>query len=274
MEGHLRFFILAAASIGAIITTIFSLSHGIFEIFPFLYILPILLTVYFYPKHAVIFALLLSIIYISLIYFFNFQDPVQVAISTAWFAIFITIAVVASSYANDILEEQYRIRQIINNSQDGIICIVYPSLRIRDINPKCSRELNYDRKELRGNNLSQIWPASPERDAFFAEILSKKTTTTTEALLTGCGGNILRFLISSLIVTKDSVICSAVNITESRMADEEIRQTLEDLEKQVRERTSHLEKINEKLLEEIDEHRRFQTTISPQEQQNNREDKQ
>jgi hypothetical protein len=46
----LQLFIVAAATIVAVITTIFSLMNGIFTVFPFHFILPIILVVYFYPR--------------------------------------------------------------------------------------------------------------------------------------------------------------------------------------------------------------------------------
>ena len=67
--------------------------------FPLHFILPIILVVYFYPERGVLFSLGLGLMYISLIYLLGNSDPTQIAIATAWFAIFITIGVVASSYA-------------------------------------------------------------------------------------------------------------------------------------------------------------------------------
>ena len=60
-----------AASIGAILTTIFSLLNGIFYVFPLHFILPIILVVYFYPERGVLFSLGLGLMYISLIYLFR-----------------------------------------------------------------------------------------------------------------------------------------------------------------------------------------------------------
>lgn len=256
---HLLF--IAAASAGAIISTIFSLTHNIFEVFPFLYILPIILAVYFYPKKAVIFSLLLSIIYIFFIYLFELQNPYHIAIATAWFAIFITISVVTSSYANRLAEEKNRIRQIFHNAQDGILCIDLPSLQIRDINPKCLSLLKYKRDELAGMALSLIWPKSPDRDTFFANILLQKTGVTSEGVFTCRDGSAVRLLLSSLIVTKEYVLCSAIDLTDSRIADEEIRRTLEDLEKQVRERTLHLEKMNTELRAQVSAQRQHRDSI-------------
>lgn len=260
-EEILRLFIIAAAVIGAILTTIFSLTHGIFEVFPFLYILPIILVVYFYPTRTIVFTLSISVLYISLVYLLGSLNTFLMAVSTAWFAIFIAIGVVASSYANQLLKEKARIRHVIENSIDGIVCIDIGTQTICDINPKCSRWLKYDRDELLMRDLSEIWPSTPEREQFLADVKNTKTSVNTEGLFKRKDSGVLRFLVSAVMVTKKQVICSAIDITGSKIADEEIRQTLEDLEKQVRERTAHLEKINEDLRAEINERRKNDTTL-------------
>ena len=270
-EEVLRLFIIAAACIGAILTTIFSLTHGIFEVFPFLYILPIILGVYFYPKRAVIFTLGISLMYISLIYLFGFTNPGLIAIATAWFAIFMTIGVVASSYANQLIEERTRIRAILENSQDGIFCIDLESEEILEINPKCATWLKYDRADLIGRTLGTVWSEPAEREQFIARVRSGQPEPETEGIFRSKDGNLLRLVISAVLVTRNRVLCSAIDITGSKIVDEEIRKTLEDLEEQVRARTAHLEKINEELQAEILERRRFEQTILAQQEKNRRD---
>jgi PAS domain S-box-containing protein len=260
-EQVLRLFIIAAACIGAVLTTIFSLTHGIFEVFPFLYILPIILVVYFYPKRAVLFSLGISLIYISLIYLYGFTNPGLIAIATAWFAIFIAIGVVASSYANKLIEEQARIRSVLENSQDGIFCFDLDTEQILEINPKCAKWLKYDRADLVGRDLGAVWSEPAEREQFVARIRSGQPEPETEGVFRSKDGTLLRLVISAVLVTRNRVLCSAIDITGSKIVDEEIRKTLEDLEEQVRARTAHLEKINEELQAEILERRRFEQTI-------------
>ena len=57
------------------------------------------------------------------------------------------------------------------------------------------------------------------------------------------------------------VLCSAIDITRSKIVDEEIITTLNELEHQVKERTADLERMNEKLRAEILECRRFESTV-------------
>ncbi|PKL57691.1 MAG: histidine kinase, partial [Methanomicrobiales archaeon HGW-Methanomicrobiales-5] len=259
-EELLRLFILAAACIGAILTTIFSLSHGISEVYPFLYILPIILAVYFYPHRAVIFSLGLSLLYISITYLLGFSNPTIIVISTAWFAIFIAIAVVASSYANNLIEEHTRIKNILDNSQDGIFCLDRHTNRIREINAKCAHWLRYDRKDLLGKEISLIWTDKNGVERFFTDAQKGLDNANSEAIFVARDGTLLRFVISAIFVNRDQLLCSVIDITGSKIVDEEIRKTLEDLEEQVRSRTAHLEKMNEELRAEILESRRSEST--------------
>jgi PAS domain S-box-containing protein len=260
-EEVLRLFIIAAACIGAILSTIFSLTHGILEVYPFLYILPIILVVYFYPKRAVLFSLGISLLYLSLMYLLGFSNADAIVISTAWFAIFIVIAVVASSYANNLREERTRIKNILDNSQDGIFCLDLRSKQIREINIKCAHWLRYERNELIGKEISLLWADEKGLEEFFAYAKKGLDNAETEAIFVAHDGTLLRFVISAVHVTHQLVLCSVSDITGSKIVDEEIRKTLEDLEAQVRQRTAHLEKMNEELRAEILERRRFESTI-------------
>jgi PAS domain-containing protein len=260
-EKILHLFIIAAASIGAILTTIFSLTHGIFEVYPFLYILPIILVVYFYPKRAVLFSLGISLLYITLIYLLGYSHPAVIVISTAWFAIFIVIAVVASSYANRLLEERNRIKHVLDNSQDGIFCLDLRTRRIREINVKCAQWLRYDRQALLGEEISRIWTDENSLEQFVTAATRGLNHTETEVIFVAHDGTLLRFIVSAVFVTHDRMLCSAIDITGSKIVDEEIRKTLEDLEDQVRQRTAHLEKMNEELRADILKRRRFESTI-------------
>ena len=260
-EEVLRLFIIAAACIGAVLTSVFSLTHGITEVFPFLYILPIILVVYFYPRRAVLFTLCISLMYISLVLMLGSTNANLMIIATAWFAIFMTIGVVSSSYANQLDEEKQRIRYILENSQDGIFCFAVRTEQILGINTKCARWLKYDRSDLVGKDLSAIWTESDERRRFIDLIKKDPRNIETEALFRARDGNVLRFVVSALLVTRERVLCSAIDITGDKIADEEIRKTLDDLEEQVKARTAHLERINEDLKAEILERRRFESTV-------------
>jgi PAS domain S-box-containing protein len=256
-----QLFIITAVTIGAILPSIYSLTHGIFEVFPFLYILSIILVVYFYPRYGVPYSLGISLVYIGLVYFFGSPNPVQIAISTIWFVIFVVMGIVASTYANRLRDKEKTIRKVFENAQDGIFCFELRSMHIHEINPMCARMLRYTREDLVGKELSTIWINETERDQFLSCVEGGEKPCQKEVVLRAKDGAPHRCLISAILTTNHVVYCSAIDITKQKIPDDEIRQTLEDLERQVKERTAHLEKINEELKADLLEHQKFEATI-------------
>ena len=239
-ETVLRLFIIAAACIGAALTTIFSPPTVSSRFTPFIYILPIILVVYFYPKRAVLFTLAISLMYISIVYLLGYSNSTVIVISTAWFAIFIAIAVVSSAYTNRLVEERTRIANVLDNSQDDIFCLDLHTRRIREINVKCAQWLRYDRTDLIDKDLSRILVDSENRNTFISGIRNHPTSGENELFFHTHEGAVRQFLVSASRADNDIVICSAIDITERKLAESVIAKAKGDLELWVRERTDEL----------------------------------
>jgi PAS domain S-box-containing protein len=245
----------------SMVSTIYSLTHGIYEVFPFLYFLPIILFVYFYPHRGVIFSLILSTIFLLLVYYFGNFDPNLVAVSTAWFVIFVTIGVVTSSFAGSLRSEERKYREIFENSQAGIFTFDLPTLRIQAMNGKCALMLRYNRTDLIDKDLSRILIDSANRTSFISEIRSSPSTGEAELYFHTREGAVRQFLVSASRADDDIVICSAIDITERKLAENVIKKAKDDLELRVRERTDELLRANNELKIEILERKRFESAI-------------
>lgn len=245
----------------AIYATVFSLTNGIYEVFPFLYFLPIILFVNFYPNRGVVFSLAISAIFLLLVYFFSNSDPTLIAVSTAWFVIFVTIGFITSSFAEGSRAEERKYREIFENSQAGIFTFTLPTLRIREINGKCARMLGYDRNDLVDKDLSRILPDSVERDVFVSQIQKNSDISDAELLLHTREGLVRQFLVSASLSPGNRVICSALDITERKLAEKVIQKARGDLERKVKERSEELMRANDGLKAEILERKRFEATL-------------
>ncbi|OPY38235.1 MAG: PAS fold protein [Methanoregula sp. PtaU1.Bin051] len=257
----LRLFVLVAATVGAILPSIYSLSHGIYEVFPFFYLLPIILVIYFYPRYGVLYSLCMGLIFIGLVYYYSSPNAERLAVATVWFAIFIVIGVVASSYANRLKNEAMKIQKMFENSQDGLFCFDRKTRKLVEINTTCTRMLNYRREDLIGRDISVIWPSGSELPAFLTDTEESSTAGRLEVSLVARDKTPCRCLLQVILTSQNLVLCSAFDIKKQRIADEEIHRTLEDLERQVRERTAHLERINEEIREKIQ--KRWQPETTP-----------
>ncbi len=254
-------FVMVCTIVGAIYSTIVSLTHGIFDVFPFLYFLPIIIFVYLYPHRGIIFSVLLSAIYMSLVYFYGLSDPRLIAVSTAWFVIFVTIGVVTSSFAVGVREGERKYQRIFENSQAGIFTFDCRTLLIKEMNEKCAQMLNFESKDLLERELTMILPESAERDHFLSQLRSKSLSGEMELIFHARDGAMRHFLVTATMIPKYTAICSAIDITERKVAERVIQKAKEDLEIRVRERTNELMKANEGLKAEIQERKRFEDAI-------------
>jgi len=245
----------------AIYSTFFCLTRGIYEVFPFLYFLPIILFVNFYPNRGVAFSLAISSIFLLLVYFFSNFNPNVIAVSTAWFVIFVTIGFVTSSFAEGFKEEERKYREIFENSQAGIFTFSLPTLRIQEMNGKCAQMLGYNRYDLIDKDLDRIFPEPGERDAFLIRLQKNADIGDVELLLHTREGQVRQFLVSASLSPGNRVICSAIDITERTLAERVIQKAREDLERKVKERSDELLRANDGLKAEILERKRFEATL-------------
>ncbi|MGA2162496.1 MAG: hypothetical protein ABSG28_09950 [Methanoregula sp.] len=92
-------FLILVTSLVVIMTAVFSLSHGINDIFPYFFIIPVLLTAYAFPRRGIIVTITLGWIYIVLVYVFGTFSASIIAYHTAWFFIFVSVGIVISYFA-------------------------------------------------------------------------------------------------------------------------------------------------------------------------------
>ena len=253
--------VIALTVVGATYSTVLSLTHGIFDIFPFLYFFPIIIFVYFYPKRGVLFSILISLLYFAVVYYYGYSDPKLLAISIAWFTIFVTIGVVTASLALRFRAEERKYQRIFENSQAGIFTFDCKTLLINDINDKCAAMLRYERADLIEKDLSMILPPSPEWELFISNLRERSFSGEVELVFHTRSGAARQFLITATSAPEYTAICSAIDITERKLAEKMIRNAKEELEGRVRERTSELLRTNDMLRTEIQERKRYEDAI-------------
>jgi hypothetical protein len=83
----------ALLTIGIILVSIFSLKNGFYEIYPYFYILPILLLAYFFPRYSVYITVILGWIYLGLVFMYGAPDIRLYSTSTAFFYFIVSIGI-------------------------------------------------------------------------------------------------------------------------------------------------------------------------------------
>jgi len=169
-EGKLiALFFIAATLIGAVLTTVFALTHHISEVFPFLYIVCIVLLVFFYQQTGLYFAIVTSCIYPALSTVYGLLYGGQTITSLSWFVVFLAVACATFIITKESRTGIRRYRMIFNHLPGGVFTFDPASGLIRDVNPAFALLLNYPEKELVDQPLSQIMPDHGMRDVFLQE---------------------------------------------------------------------------------------------------------
>jgi PAS domain S-box-containing protein len=198
-----------------LLTTIFSLKSGLKDIFPYFYILPILLLAYTFPRYSVYFTIILGWIYLGLVYLYGDFDIRLYAASSAWFYIFVTIGVLFSSKIEEVNQGR-KYRGIFTNSQAGIFTFDREQGFITEINEKAAQMLGYETKELRNVPVSLLWPGTAERELLFTMLDAQHQLSDVEMAFAKKDHTTMWGLLSASDGPEAAVVCSVVDITERK----------------------------------------------------------
>ncbi|MDI6876990.1 MAG: PAS domain S-box protein [Methanomicrobiales archaeon] len=211
--------LIVLTSLATVGITVVSLSRGVYDVFPYLYLIPIVMVTFAFPHRGVLCSILLGGVYMALVYAFGLFNLALLTISTAWFYVFVSVGVVMSSLSEGMKREERRFRGIFENSQAGIFTIDLPSRTIAEANRQCSALLNYEPGELAGKDVAVIWP-EVENGPFLTRVTSRYTVIDSEVCLKNRKGEI-RWALMSLAPTADrQLVCSFVDITERKRIEQ------------------------------------------------------
>ena len=137
----------ALLTVGIVLVSIFSLKNGYYDIFPYLYILPILLLAYFYPRYSVYFTVMLGWMFLGLVYLYGPADIRLYTSSFAFFYIFVSIGVVISAISCQLMQERNTGRSSKTPRLASSRSISNP--KIRNVNEQAARILGYTLADLK-----------------------------------------------------------------------------------------------------------------------------
>ena len=204
-----------------ILISIFSIKSGYFDIFPYFYILPIILLAYLYPRYAVYFTIILGWIFLGLVYLYGPVDIRLYAASSAFFYIFVSIGVVISAFSGQLMQEK-KYREIFENSQAGMFTFDRELQKIREINQRSADILGYTLEELKNQLFSSLWFDDAQEAKFTKKIRYEEKIADMEIALRKKDRTVIWVLATASMTKEGLVICSVVDVTESKRIKDEL----------------------------------------------------
>ncbi len=204
-----------------ILISIYSIKSGYFDIFPYFYILPIILLAYLYPRYAVYFTIILGWIFLALVYLYGPVDIRLYAASSAFFYVFVTIGIVISAFSGQLMQER-KYREIFENSQAGMFTFAMESQKIIEVNQQSADILGYTLEELRNYLFSSLWFDDAQEAKFTKRIRLDEKITDMEVALRKKDRTVIWVLATASMTKEGLVICSVVDVTESKRIKDEL----------------------------------------------------
>jgi len=203
------------ASIGI---TIIAISRGIYEVFPYFYLIPVVLIAYSRPKISIFVTVFVGWLYVGLVYALGLPDTRIFTHATIWFFIFVSIGVLISTYSREYRKEGERSCGTFFNSQAGAFSFDKKTHKIMEPNRKSAQIVKYDFDILPHKYLSDIITDQEERDMFLSEVHNQHRVGDIEVMFT-CSDDTKRWMLLTAADCGDqTIICTVVDITEQKQA--------------------------------------------------------
>ena len=201
------------STITAILITWWSLSLGIYDVFPFFYIIPLVLLAFSHPKLGIYGTVLLGWVYLVLVFLFGVHDAQVYTTATIWFYIFVSLGVLISAYSKAYRREGEKNCGLYYNSQAGAFSYDKVSLKINNANQKFCTILGYHCSDLKRKTLHDIIPDTMVRENFLTQVYNQHRISDIEVSLSAADGSLRWALVSAVDCETPVIICTVVDIT-------------------------------------------------------------
>ncbi len=212
------------STITAIFITWWSLSLGIHDVFPFFYIIPLVLISFSHPKLSIYGTILLGWIYLALVFLIGIPDARLYTTATIWFYIFVSLGVLISTYSKAYRREGEKNCGLYYNSQAGAFSFYKGSLKINSANQKFCTIISYNCDRLKERTLHDIIPDTTARENFLLQIENQHRIRDIEVTLSAADGSLRWALVSAVDCETPVIICTVVDITDHKQAQEALFQ--------------------------------------------------
>ena len=144
--------------IAAAVITYVSLTEGIYEVFPYFYLIPIILIAFARPKLSIYGTVLVGWMYLVLVFVIGLPTVQLYMLAIVWFYIFVSLGVLISTYSQVYHKEGERSCGTYYNSQAGAFRFDKNTLQLIDANYKFASILHYDCKDILAKSLPDFLP--------------------------------------------------------------------------------------------------------------------
>lgn len=217
---NLWLFIVINTTVLALLINILSLHYGQNDVAPNLFYIPVVIAAYWYPHRGPVFAVIISLAYMALVYLFLGSDIAMLIASSVICYVMIGVSVVVSSLATHMRRNEVKYRSLFNHSQAGVGLVNLTSLRIKEANNRFASILGYTGQEILQISFGDLFLEPEKIEFFFRQLDHEKDIENFETRFRSRSGESRWMLISAGMMPENQFVVTLVDITDRRQAQE------------------------------------------------------
>lgn len=217
---HLWLFIIINTTVLALLINILSLHTGSNDVAPHLLYIPVVIAAYWYPNRGPVFAVIISALYLFLVWFFVTGGLAELLASSIKCYVLIGVSVVVSSLATHMRKNEIRYRGLFNSSEAGVSLVNLPDLSMQESNQHFANILGYDLQELVKIPFSSLWVNPERKENFFRLLTTNDSIENFETRFHTKDAKDRCVLISAGRLPDNQIVCTVVDITDRKHAEE------------------------------------------------------
>ncbi|WP_292520762.1 ATP-binding protein [Methanoculleus sp.] len=221
-----RLLLLAASVIIVFAANAVGLLTGITTVLPHLMYLPIVLAAYWFPRHGIVFSLVLSSGYLVMTLPFARGGTELLVAVFSRVAVFVAIGAVVSLLSRRLREQEERYRGIFDHSEAGTFIIAPDEAgpRIEEVNYVGATLLGSTIRDMIGEPVTRFLDDPETRDEFKARIDRDEAVYGYETTLRNVNGAAVQVLISGGRLPGGRVVLTIIDITARKNAEDALRE--------------------------------------------------
>ena len=213
-------FIVIITAIIAFLINIVSFSNGTNTVAFHLLYIPAIISAYWYPRRGPVFAGILSLAYLGIVYYFTRGAMGDLMTSGILCVVLIGVSVVISGLAVHMRKNEMKYQGIFNHAEAGIVLVNHADWSIAEVNEPFAGMLGYTREELTKTSFTDLWLEPAVKETFFAQLSTHENVQKTETRFKSRIDGERWILVSAGNLPDNQFVCTIIDITDRKKAEE------------------------------------------------------